>query len=181
MLAIGEGFESKALEAVMKSCAQPKGRVQSLKAMDTQWDTEWGYLQVSADSPQDIIDAVTRDEGYKDVLQEKETSCWERFSPSPVQFFTGRDRQRRHALESPYFQELHLPHRHFPEEFPCCYFCSLLKPGPDFFGASLAQLLLLQLSHAQTQRDTAANGARTHGKPPQGWKGHRATLTMLDT
>lgn len=34
-------------------------------------------------------------------------------------------------------------------EFPCCYFCSLLKPGPDFFGASLAHLLFLRLSHAQ--------------------------------
>lgn len=74
--------QSKALEAVMKSCAQPKGQVQSLRAMDTQWDTEWGYLQVGTDSPQDIIDAVTRDEGYKDVLQEKETSCWDRFPPS---------------------------------------------------------------------------------------------------
>lgn len=56
--------------------------VLSLRAMDTWWDTEWEYLQVGADSPQDIIDAVTRDEGYKDVLQEKEVSCWERFPPS---------------------------------------------------------------------------------------------------
>lgn len=76
--------QSKALEAVMKSCAQPKGQGQSLRAMDTRWDTQWvsGYLQVGADSPQDIIDTVTRDEGHEDVLQEKEMSCWERFPPS---------------------------------------------------------------------------------------------------
>lgn len=80
----------------MKSCAQPKGQGQSLRAMDTRWDTQWvsGYLQVGADSPQDIIDTVTRDEGHEDVLQEKEMSCWERFphpeSSSP-QAGTGRD------------------------------------------------------------------------------------------
>lgn len=148
------GGSDEELCSAQRAGAKPQGHGHTV-------GQEWGYLQVGADSPQDIIDTVTRDEGYKDVLQEKEPSCWERFSPSQVQFSTGRDRQRRHALESPRFQEPRLPHRHFPEEFPCCYFCSLLKPGPDFFGASLAQLLLLQLSHAQTQRDMAANGARS--------------------
>lgn len=53
-----------------------------------------GYLQVRADSPQDIVDAVAGDEGHEDVLQEKEKLLG-KFLPIPRAVFhrqgTGRD------------------------------------------------------------------------------------------
>jgi len=66
---------------------QPKG---SSWLSKHRWRWGGGYLQVRADSPQDIVDAVAGNEGHKDVLQKKERSCWDRFPfPSQVRFPTG--------------------------------------------------------------------------------------------
>lgn len=128
-----------------------------------------GYLQVRADSPQDVVDAVAGDEGHKDVLQEKERSCRARFppisNPVPHRQGTGRDVL---PLNFPSFGSRIPPRRHLPAEFPCCYFCSLLKPGPDFFGAGFARLLSPCSLPRSAQRDAAANRAGSNQNHPHG-------------
>lgn len=147
----------------------PRGERRALRPSKHHQRRGRGYLQVRADSPQDVVDAVAGDEGHEDVLRERERerSCQETFPPTPSRLLHRQGTGRRHpALESLLLQELCPPRRHLPAELPCCYFCSLLKPGPDFFGASFARLLFPRGLPCSAQRDAAANGAGSDGKHP---------------
>lgn len=123
-----------------------------------------GYLQVRADSPQDIVDAVAGDQRHEDVLKNREKMREKKVGevsnhpkPNPSskktisaargllehRFSKDRARQRRPALESSPSQ---LRPPALPQVFISLSFSPLLfllpaKTRSSFFRASLARLL----------------------------------------
>lgn len=63
---------SKPFVVTAKSFAPQDAAQNEPVAMETPSATGRGYLQVGADSPQDVVDAVAGDKGHEDVLQETE-------------------------------------------------------------------------------------------------------------
>lgn len=101
-----------------------------------------------ADSPQDIVDAVAGDKGHKDVLQEKERSCRERFPPSSSSPQAG-NWQRHPTLESPLLQE-----PQSPQASPCGVSLLLfLQPAKTwtrfFWGQFRSAAVPMRASHTQ--------------------------------